>query len=168
MKKNATGRIPGWKKYITRLLPGQKPRCFACNSKYCIESGPRAAVSADGKIVHVGNGCYRWISESTGFVPSKGRPRIYKGKFARNGNLISIIAKDRDVFRAQKLLEQYRKYNHSAKGRARSKKYRENPATQARKRMWQREYQQRPGVRDHRKWTQRSRRTARRIQESKW
>jgi hypothetical protein len=168
MKKHATGRVPGWKKYVASLLPGQKPRCFACNSTYCLESDPHAAVTADGKVIHVGRSCYKHISESSGLVVSKGRPRIYKGKFARNGDLISIVAKDRERFRAQKRLEQYRNYNRSAKGRARSKKYRENPEARVRKNMWQRDYQQRPEVRDRRKWTQRSRRTARRIQESKW
>lgn len=159
----------GWKKYVASLLlPGQEPRCFACNSTYCLESGPHAAVTADGKIVHVGSRCYKWISESSGLVVSKGRPRIYKGKFARNGDLISIVAKDREGFRAQKRLEQYRNYSHSAKGRTRSKKYREKPEARVRKKAWQRNYQQRPEVRDHRKWTQRSRRTARRIQERKF
>jgi hypothetical protein len=167
MKKHATSWVR-WKKYVTSLFPGQKPRCFACHSTYCLESEPLAAVTADGKVVYVGRSCYKHISESSGWVVSKGRPRIYKGKFTRNGNLILIIAKDREAFRAQKCLEQYRNYNHSVKGRARSRKYRENPAVQVRKRIWQRNYQQRPEVRDQRRWSQRSRRTARRIQESKW
>jgi hypothetical protein len=166
---------PGWKKYVASRLPGQKLVCFACHSDYCIESDPRAAVTADGKVVYVGRRCYEDITEETGLLVISsgwgavyGRPRIYKGKFAKNGDLISIVAKDREVFRAQKRLEQYRNYNHSPKGRTRSRKYRESPGVRFRKNMWQRDYQQRPEVRDQRKWTQRSRRTARRIQELKW